>query len=192
MYERLKKDTKWSILKLGNFKTNFIKDEIIVFDKEWDLDISRQNKYFTHVNTKVFNIISSNFENWHPGSKIEVVKHNQFKSIKANNQLNIIFDILEKYYCGIIISCEVVKLSKNSNVRVHVDGGALLHYARRIHVPIVTNKDITFIVMDNEIHMQESGWYEINNQMRHGANNPTDQDRIHLIIDIFPDNMINY
>jgi hypothetical protein len=192
MYERLKKDTNWSILKLGDFKTNFIKDEIINFNEEWYLDDSRQKKYYTHQNTQTFKFLSSNFETWFPGSDIEVVKHNELKTNKAKEQLNSIFNILKEYYCGIIISCEAVKLLKNTNVRIHVDGGPLLHYARRIHVPIITNKNISFTVMDETIHMKESGWYEINNQMRHGANNPTNEDRIHLIIDVFPDNMINY
>lgn len=46
--------------------------------------------------------------------------------------------------------------------------------------------------MDNTIHMEEGGWYEINNQMPHYVSNPTDFDRVHLIIDILPDDMINY
>jgi len=75
---------------------------------------------------------------------------------------------------------------------MHIDGGPLLHYSRRVHIPVITSEEVTFTVMDTTINMKESVWYEINNQMKHGANNPTDNERVHLIIDILPNDMINY
>ena len=74
----------------------------------------------------------------------------------------------------------------------HTDGGALLHYSRRIHIPIITSEKITFTVYNNTIHMKKSNAYEINNQLPHSVNNPTDIDRVHIIIDVLPDDMKNY
>ena len=45
---------------------------------------------------------------------------------------------------------------------------------------------ITFTVFNNSLHMEESGWYEINNTLPHSVSNPTDIERIHLIVDVLP------
>lgn len=192
MYRRLKKDTKWSILLLGEFDIQSIKKEVSGFTSEWDLYTKRQESYYTHKDTKMFPICLSKELGWVPGTDVEVTQHNRFKTDLANKELEDIFFKLEEYYSGKIIRCEVVVLPANTKIRMHIDGGPLLDYSRRVHVPIITNDRITFTVMENTIHMKESGWYEINNQMRHGVDNPTDIDRVHLIIDILPNDMINY
>lgn len=191
MYKRLKKDSKWSILKLGSFKTEAIKEEILAFNDEWLLDTSRQNFGYVHYATQMFRLCATDYD-WIPGTPIETIYHNSFKTEGALKELADIYNQLEEYYCGKVIRCEAIKLSPNSEVLRHTDGGALLHYSRRIHIPIITDPSITFTVMDDTIHMEESGWYEINNQMPHGVNNPSDIERTHLIIDILPDDMLNY
>ena len=55
-----------------------------------------------------------------------------------------------------------------------------------------TSEKITFTVYNNTIHMKKSNAYEINNQLPHSVNNPTDIDRVHIIIDVLPDDMKNY
>jgi aspartyl/asparaginyl beta-hydroxylase (cupin superfamily) len=47
-------------------------------------------------------------------------------------------------------------------------------------------------VADNKIHMKKDQWYEINNQLPHEVDNPTEIERIHLIIDILPDEMLYF
>ena len=83
---------------------------------------------------------------------------------------NNIFKNLEEFYSGKVIRCEVVSLKPHTNIRMHIDGGPLLHYSRRVHIPVITSEEVTFTVMDTTINMKESVWYEINNQMKHGAN----------------------
>jgi len=191
MYKRLKKNTEWSILHLGHFEINHIKDEISNFSNEWLIDQSRQEKGYTHKSTQMFRICETDYD-WIVGDPVETNYVNLLKNSLSDQELKKIFIDLESYYSGKIIRCEFVKLNSNSYIPKHVDGGALLHYSRRVHVPIITKDLITFTVMDNTIHMEEGGWYEINNQMPHSVSNPTDFDRVHLIIDILPDDMINY
>jgi hypothetical protein len=192
MYKRLKKDTKWSILNLGNFKIDNIKKEVSNFSEEWDLFTLRQDTFYTHKSTRMFPICLSNETFWDPKDPVEVVQMYKFKDEAANNEINNIFNTLKEYYSGEIIRCEVVNLPAGTKVRTHIDGGALLHYSRRVHVPIITNKEVTFTVMNNKIHMEESVWYEINNQMTHSADNNSELDRVHLIIDILPNDMLHY
>jgi hypothetical protein len=191
MYQRVKKDTKWSIVKLGHFSPSELKKEVESFSDEWLLDISRQNHGLVHRSTEMFRLCATDY-NWIPNTPVETVQHNSFKNKGSNDDLNFIFKTLEEYYSGKIIRCEVIKLYANSQIYKHVDGGPILNYSRRVHIPLITNKEVTFTVMDNTIHMEEFGWYEINNQMPHSANNPSSQDRVHMIIDIMPDDMLNY
>ena len=192
MYKRLKKDSKWSILNLGKFEIDNIKKEVFNFSEEWNLFTLRQETYDVHKSTKTFPICLSNIDSWDPKNPVEITQMYQFKNKDANIEIINIFNKLKEYYSGEIIGCEVVNLPANTNIKKHLDGGALLHYSRRVHIPIITNKDVTFTVMNNTINMEESNWYEINNQMTHSVDNNSNFDRVHLIIDIMPNDMLNY
>jgi hypothetical protein len=189
MYKKIKKDTKWSILHHGKFNTNNIKNELLSYNEEWFLDTSRQELGSVHIKTQMYRVCQTDY-NWKPGTPIETTYHNSLKNDDSKKELELIFNELEAYYSGKIIRCEFIKMLPQSEILKHVDGGALLAYSRRCHIPITTNPNITFTVMNNTIHMIESNWYEINNQMPHSVSNPTNTERIHLIIDILPDEML--
>lgn len=189
MYKRLKKDSKWTIINHGTFNVSSIIQEISKYDKEWLIDISRQQLGSVHTKTQMYRICETDYA-WIPGTKIETFYRNSLKTEEARLELNNIFEYLENFYSGKIIRCEFIKLFANSEVLKHTDGGALLHYSRRVHIPLITSPEITFTVMSDTIHMQVGSWYEINNQMPHGVNNPSNLDRVHIIIDILPDEML--
>lgn len=191
MYKRIKKDTSWSIQELGSFNISAIKKEILNFSEEWFMDTSRQDNNYTHAKTQMFRFCETDYS-WIPGNKLDTIYVNRFKSEDANDELVDIYKNLEYYYSGKIIRCEAIKMSAMHDIPKHVDGGALLNYSRRVHVPIITNKDVFFTVMNNTVNMKEGVWYEINNQMPHSVSNKSRMDRIHLIIDILPNEMINY
>lgn len=68
----------------------------------------------------------------------------------------------------------------------------MLHYSRRIHIPVITNPEVYFTVNNEKINMIESQGYEINNTLPHSVENNSALDRVHIIIDIMPNNMLNY
>ncbi len=191
MYKRVKKDSKWTIVHIGNFKIDNLKKELQSYKDEWLIDTSRQEKGYTHRQTQMYRICATDYE-WIPGTPIITEQFNTIKDESAKKELFDIYKELEYYYSGKVIRCEFIKMFGNSEVLKHTDGGALLHYSRRVHIPLVTNDLVTFTVYNNTINMKESGWYEINNQLPHSVSNKSDQDRIHLIIDILPDDMLTY
>ena len=191
MYKRQKKDTKWTIQKIGNVDIFNIKKEISNFDLEWNLDTSRQNIGMTHRKTQMFRLFATEYT-WVPGTNLITEHFNDLKNKESKKELENIYKFLELYYSGKVIRCEIIKLFANSEILKHTDGGALLHYSRRVHIPIFTEKNITFTVLDNTVHMEEGCVYEINNQLPHSVKNPTEKDRVHIIIDIMPYDMINY
>ena len=54
---------------------------------------------------------------------------------------------------------------------------------KRIHIPIVTHPDIKLYNGGDEIHMESGKVYMIDHTIEHSVDNPTDCERIHLVID---------
>jgi hypothetical protein len=187
----MKKNSTWSINEMSKFNISSIKEEVLCYSKEWLIDTTRQETYETHKNTQAISLISSDY-NWRPGTSLIVKNKKTFDNESSNNEIDDIYVYLEDMFSGRVIRSEIVNLRANTDVRKHVDGGAVLHYARRCHVPIITNKDVYFTVNNNTVNMLEGTCYEINNSMPHSVSNKSNFDRVHIIIDIMPDNMLNY
>jgi hypothetical protein len=77
----------------------------------------------------------------------------------------------------------LVSLPAGSAVKPHTDLGYHLEKSHRIHLPLVTNRDVEFVVNGVTIDMQEGVLVEINNNTTHWVNNNSTDERIHLIID---------
>jgi hypothetical protein len=187
----MKKDSKWSFFKTSSFKTEEIKKEILSYVKQWTYDQERQNTYITHKDTETITLITSDYS-WVAGQPIKIIIKNKFNSNKANAEIEDIYMQLSEAYSGQVIRSEIVKLKAGTKIRKHVDGGTSLHYSRRIHVPIITNQNVYFTVNNEKINMIESQGYEINNTLPHSVENNSDLDRVHIIIDIMPNDMLNY
>lgn len=54
---------------------------------------------------------------------------------------------------------------------------------KRIHIPIITHPDIKLFNNGDEIHMETGKVYLIDHTKEHSVDNPTDCERIHLVID---------
>lgn len=100
---------------------------------------------------------------------------------------------LEKctYFQSIINSFECEKetirllsLSPNSSIKEHTDAQAGYEYDFfRIHVPITTNENVSFIVGGLEVPMKEGECWYANFNLPHSIKNNGSTNRVHLIID---------
>ena len=54
---------------------------------------------------------------------------------------------------------------------------------KRIHIPVVTHPDITLSNNGDELHMEKGKVYMIDHTKEHSVVNPTDCERIHIVID---------
>lgn len=179
----IKKNTTWSIKEIFNCDINKIKEEVSLYVDEWNIDKSRQNTYKTHKDTEMYQLRYMDYE-WIPGNTLDFKDINNFKNTESIKEYNDILEKLESLYNGKVVRSELVKLHKNTEVRKHIDQGKMLSVSRRCHVPIITNNNVFFSVLNNEINMKEGVCYEINNAMPHGVKNNSDFDRVHLILDI--------
>jgi hypothetical protein len=78
----------------------------------------------------------------------------------------------------------LLRLAVGAVIKPHVDN--CLGYEDgnfRIHIPVITNKDVEFILDNERLLMNEGECWYINANFTHSVANKGDKDRIHLVID---------
>lgn len=79
----------------------------------------------------------------------------------------------------------LARLEAGNVIDRHVDGAGSNLRTHKIHIPLITNPGAIFMVGDTEQNL-EPGWaYEVNNIKPHGVRNDGDEDRFHLIFEVF-------
>jgi hypothetical protein len=77
----------------------------------------------------------------------------------------------------------ITKLLPKSAIDPHIDQGAYFRHYHRIHLPLQTQPGCAFTVEDHTEELVEGDLYVLNNCLMHSVDNPSDRDRVHLIID---------
>lgn len=78
----------------------------------------------------------------------------------------------------------LLRLAINAEVKPHSDH--CLGYEDgcfRLHIPIITNPDVTFVLDNQQLIMNEGECWYINANFTHSVSNKGKNDRIHLVID---------
>lgn len=127
-------------------------------------------------------VIWSIQENFKP----KVIDNNK----EMQDLLNPIITYLEGIHDGKVAKCLFVKLPAGENVELHVDKMNYLGVVRRHHIAIQTNDQVLFFVNNEEKNMKVGDCWEINNSKEHAVQNLGQTDRIHLMIDIMPNQFI--
>jgi hypothetical protein len=78
----------------------------------------------------------------------------------------------------------LMKLAAGAEVVAHVDFNYHWYTRVRIHVPIVTNPGVQFHCGNDSLHMQAGECWIFNSWRRHRVANASEQDRVHLVIDV--------
>jgi hypothetical protein len=76
-----------------------------------------------------------------------------------------------------------VKLPANTSIAEHTDYGYHLENCYRIHLPIVTNDKVKFIINKTVYYLATGIIAKINNNVPHEVLNESEHDRVHLIMD---------
>jgi hypothetical protein len=77
----------------------------------------------------------------------------------------------------------LMKLDARSEVTLHVDFNYHWFSRVRIHIPVITNPKIIFHCAEQQLHMQAGECWIFDSWRRHNVVNPSNQDRVHLVID---------
>lgn len=83
---------------------------------------------------------------------------------------------------GRIIRAMAAKLLGGGRIALHKDSHPSFAAAHRIHVPLVTNPDVDFVIRGASHHLEEGVAYEVSNLDYHAVTN-LGPDRIHFIFD---------
>jgi hypothetical protein len=88
-----------------------------------------------------------------------------------------------KSVLGYFIRASLVRLIAGGEIGQHQDMNFSLAHSHRVHVPIVTNDQVSFSVGNETIRMKEGEILEINNRRMHSVSNRSRNGRVHLILD---------
>jgi hypothetical protein len=84
-----------------------------------------------------------------------------------------------------INKCLLARMRPNMTIPRHIDLDKTFFYSHRLHVPILTNPNVDFIIGGERCVMEEGNAYEISNRDFHSVANNGDTDRVHLLFDFF-------
>lgn len=161
------------------------------FDSEWSDYTFRQNNYFVHRHTSTiliteFDAISWESETYQQNSVLGFDYKPVLNNKKLLDLVVPIFDYLRIIHDGEIAKSMFVKLRAGKNIDEHSDAGLYLSMAKRHHIPIITNDEIWFYVDGLKKNLRQGEIWQIDNSKLHKVENPSNQDRVHLIVDVIP------
>lgn len=81
--------------------------------------------------------------------------------------------------------CFFARLRPNGVVGTHPDTGGFLETCHRIHIPIITNPDVKYVIEDREYYWEPGKVYEFDNTRLHGVINRSNQWRVHLMFNLY-------
>ena len=111
----------------------------------------------------------------------------------ADVAVPVMHEIIERHYPagGTIIRAMAAKLLAGGKIKPHKDSHPSFHHGHRIHVPITTNNRVRFMIDGRPYQFEVGQAYEINNQLQHSVMNKGAEDRITLIFDYVPPELID-
>ncbi|MDH3480880.1 MAG: aspartyl/asparaginyl beta-hydroxylase domain-containing protein [Gammaproteobacteria bacterium] len=146
-------------------------------DDQWT-ESGREQRYMAHTQTQSLLLIhDDDMRHKNP------THHEQYYSFEQD--LKPLMDLIASYYenDGYFIRALFAKLLPGEVIVPHIDSTFSLLHCHRVHVPIVTNDQVTFIVGGERKHMRPGEIWEINNATAHSVENRSEHARIHLIVD---------
>ena len=158
-----------------------------VDDDEWNENQFRQNLFYVAREVKTL-LLKMNGYNTCGGQSPDDCEVNESWS-KWENLVQPIIDQVIKYYPGyergFINKCMMPNMKPGTKIPEHWDSMESFRVSHRIHVPIITNDEVYFMVNGERVIMEVGKAYEINNRELHSVENKGNTDRVHLLFDLY-------
>ena len=150
----------------------------------WNENVQRQKDYEVHEQTRSIVLLFADVAQW---PALEVSKQPGWDRL-AKVAVPVMHEIIRKWYPpgGTIIRAMAAKLLAGGRIVPHRDSHPSFGAGHRIHVPIVTNPRVRFMIDGRLYQLQVGEAYEINNQNVHSVMNKGAEDRINFIFDYLP------
>lgn len=170
---------------LGAYDTGALRAAIAAQGEQAWLDNTfRQREYDVHTMTQSIVMIFTDGAGW---PQIEVRRQAGWDLLAAT-AMPLMHRIIADHYPpgGTIIRAMAARLSAGGVIKTHRDTHPSFHYGHRIHLPLITNPRVRFIIDGRPYQLEVGKVYEINNQLPHSVMNKGAQDRINFIFDYIP------
>ncbi len=170
---------------LGVYDTSALCEAIAAQGEDAWLDNTfRQQEYDVHQMTHSLVMIFTDGAGW---PQIDVQRQAGW-DLLAESAIPLMHQILADHYPpgGTIIRAMAARLQAGGVIKTHRDNHPSFHYGHRIHLPLVTNGRVRFIIDGRPYKMQVGKAYEINNQLPHSVMNKGADARINFIFDYVP------
>ena len=150
----------------------------------WNENEQRQKDYEVHEQTRSIVLLFADVEQW---PAIDVTKQPGWDRL-AEAAMPVMHEIIRNWYPagGTIIRAMAAKLLAGGRILPHRDSHPSFAVGHRIHVPIVTNPRVRFMIDGRPYQLEVGQAYEINNQKTHSVMNKGTTDRINFIFDYVP------
>ena len=168
---------------LGKFDCQALTERVLALDESaWAGDPRRQQDYDVHAQTQ--SIILLFCTGW---PQVEVTRANGWELL-AVDAVPLMAQVVKKHYApgGTVLRAMMVRLPPGGRISRHKDAHPSFSIAHRIHVPLVTNPDVEFIVGTERVPPRAHFAFELNNLMFHQVANNGNEGRIHFIFDYAP------
>ena len=178
-------DISTTLRELGDIDMSALRDTVLgQGEAAWADQEYRQQAYEVHQQTASMVMMFTDGSGW---PEIEVRKEPGWAALAAS-AVPLMEEIIARHYApgGTVIRAMAAKLVAGGVIRPHRDSHTSFHHAHRIHVPIVTNSRVRFMIDGRPHQLQTGQAYEINNQKRHSVMNKGKEDRITFIFDYIP------
>ena len=98
-----------------------------------------------------------------------------------------IVDVITAYFGvpAFMNKCFLNRLAPQGLLWPHWDDEPSMAVSKRIHLPVLTNGQVDFIIGDETFHLEQGTLVEIDNIAIHSVKNHSDQYRVHLVMDFY-------
>jgi hypothetical protein len=168
---------------LGKVDCQTLTDKVLLLSEaEWAVDSRRQQDYDVHAQTQ--SIILLFCDGW---PDVTVSRGSGWELL-ATEAAPVMEQVIKRHYVmgGKILRAMVTRLGSGCRIARHKDSHPSFAVAHRIHVPLITNASVEFIVGRERVPPRAHYAFELNNRMFHQVTNNGDSSRIHFIFDYAP------
>lgn len=168
---------------LGTVDCRALTQRVLDLDENiWFANPQRQQLFDVHAQTQSIVLIFC--EGW---PNVRILKHAGWSHL-GREATPVMKEVIDRFYPtgGAILRAMMARLPAGCSIDRHRDKHPSFSIAHRIHVPLVTNPDVEFLVDEERVPTQENVAVEINNRLHHQVANRGATDRIHFIFDYAP------
>lgn len=177
--------------KIGTFDVSDIQERVKLFTEEqWLKESWRREKFAVHRSTQsIYLLMDEDGRHSNPTEHPALAENQdilqplldyvrrQFGQTEDSPESN------ENKSSGYFVRMLFVKLLPGGSIPAHQDTGPSMRTSHRIHVPLITNDGVQFIVGNTKKYLLPGELWEINNRHKHTVKNNGTEGRIHMIMD---------